>query len=172
MLQQKMKVRRQQQQGGGREGKGSPNSRRRSLMMKISISAKCNIEQRHFHQIISDTDQQAPMFPLLLLLFLLLPSLSPPLALHLPPLCPLLAQRAHLSVGTVLAIFISGRQQRRRRRHKMSVTCGLRASSPTAPTSPPPPRRALQLSQHCFSGYSCESSAHKLRIVQIARKIT
>lgn len=113
----------------GRGGRWSPNSRR-SLMMKISISAKCNIEQRHFHQIISDTDQQAPLFPLLLLL---LPSFPPSL-----PLCPVLAQRAHLSVGTVLAIFISGRQ-RLRRRHKMSVTCGLRASSPTSLTSPLPP---------------------------------
>lgn len=102
-------------------------------MMKISISAKCNIEQRHFHQIISDTDQQAPLFSLLLL-----PFIPPAFAIHSPPLCRVLAQRAHLSVGTVLAIFISGRQ-RRRRRHKMSVTCGLRATFPTSPTSPLPP---------------------------------
>lgn len=136
MLQQKMKMRKQQQpagQGGERERRGGSRSRnsRRSLMMKISISAKCNIEQRHFHQIISDTDQQAPLFSLL-------PFLLPACALHSPPLCRVLAQRAHLSVGTVLAIFISGRQ-RRRRRHKMSVTCGLRATSPTSPTSPIPP---------------------------------
>lgn len=130
------------QRGGGA---ASNSRRRRSLMMKISISAKCNIEQRHFHQIISDTDQQPSLVPSL--------CRSSPLcshSLHSPSLA--CTHRTHLSVGTVLAIFISGRQ----RRHKMSVTCGLRATPSTRRPLPPP--------AHCFSGYSyseSERSAHR-----------
>lgn len=80
------------------------------LMMKLSISAKCKMEQRwhHFHQITSDTDNRFPgaFPPLPPLIF---PS-NFPWADATPPCFFLHSVVFISSVATVLAIFISGRR--------------------------------------------------------------